>query len=236
MKKKILWVVTARSGSKSIIHKNIKPLGGQPLLSYRIISVYESIFSHDIWISTDSEDYASIARSYGAEVPFIRPGNLSADNSSSFDVILHSMYHAEKLNKQYDYIGMLEPTSPFITSVQLDEAISLLDKSPQAKSIVAVKESRPHRVFIQEASRYLVNLAENLRNIENLTRQMFAKEITPSGGFYICKWDAFLEDKTFYTERTLSYEVNAVSGLEIDEPIDWDFAEFIISKGLNNEK
>ena len=235
MKKKILWVVTARSGSKSIIHKNIKPLGGQPLLSYRIISACESNFSHDIWISTDSKDYASIARSFGAEVPFIRPENLSSDNSSSFDVILHAMYHAEKLNKQYDYIGMLEPTSPFITSVQLDEAISLLDKSPQAKSIVAVKESRPNTIFIQEASRYLNKVAENLQNLENLTRQVFTKEITPSGGFYISQWDAFLRDKTFYTERTLGYEVDPISGLEIDEPIDWDFAEFIISRRLNNE-
>jgi N-acylneuraminate cytidylyltransferase/CMP-N,N'-diacetyllegionaminic acid synthase len=235
MRKKILWVVTARSGSKSIPHKNIKLLDSIPLLSYRIKTALKTKFSHDLWISTDSKEYADIANRYGAEIPFIRPEELSLDDSSSSDVILHAMAHATKINKKYDYVGMLEPTSPFITSDQLDAAVRSLDENKKALAIVAVVESRPHKIFIQEESEFLVELAENFEGLKNLGRQAFKKEITPSGGFYISRWEAFLEKKSFYTSKTLSYEVDEISGLEIDEPLDWDFAEFIIKNKQINE-
>lgn len=235
IKKKILWVVTARSGSRSIPHKNIKLLGGVPLLCHRIKAAYKTKEQHDLWISTDSKDYADISKKYGAEIPFIRPEDLALDDSSSSDVILHAMAHAKKINKRYDYVGMLEPTSPFITSDQLDAAVRSLDENKNALAIVAVTESRPNKVFIQEESQFLVELARNLEGLKNIGRQAFKKEITPSGGFYISQWEAFLEKKTFYTPKTLSYEVDEISGLEIDEPIDWEFAEFIIANKKINE-
>jgi CMP-N,N'-diacetyllegionaminic acid synthase len=232
VKKKILWLITARSGSKSIPHKNIKLLGGHPLLSYRIKSVIKSDFNYDMWISTDSKEYASIASKYGAEVPYIRPKELSNDNSSSIDVVLHAMEHAKKTNKEYDYIGVLEPTSPFIKSSHLNEAINLLEENEAANAVVAVKESRPNKIFIQKESKYLVELSKNLDNLKTLGRQAFEKEITPSGGFYISKWYDFLKNKTFYTSKTLGYEVDEISGVEIDEPIDWHFSEFIFKNKL----
>ena len=230
MKKKILWLITARSGSKSIFHKNIKLLGGHPLLSYRIESVKETRSSHDLWITTDSKSYASIAQKYGAEVPFIRPEELSTDIASSVDVVLHAMENARKSNKEFDYIGLLEPTSPFITSNQLDGAITLLEENKEALAVVAVKETRPHKIFIQKESMFLEELSLNLEQLKNIGRQEFEKEITPSGGFYISKWNTFLEKKSFYTSKTLSFEVDEISGIEIDEPLDWEFAEFIINK------
>ena len=230
MKKKILWLITARSGSKSIPHKNIKLLGGEPLLSYPIESAIGTKISSDIWISTDSQEYAAIGEKAGAEKPFLRPLELALDNSSSMDVVIHAMIHAENNNKKFDFIGLLEPTSPFITSVQLDEAINVLENNKEALAIVAVKESRPHKIFIQKQSKYLTELSKNLKNLKSLGRQVFEKEITPSGGFYIAKWDSFLKEKSFYTTKTLSFEVDEISGLEIDEPLDWEFAEFITFK------
>jgi len=230
MKKKILWLITARSGSKSIVHKNIKLLGEHPLISYRIRSAASSKFPNDIWVSTDSEEYASIAKKYGASIPFLRPEYLASDDASSVDVVIHAMDYAIKLNQEYEYIGLLEPTSPFITVDDLDGSIDLLDNNKRATGVVAVTESRPHKIFIQKQNKYLDELANNLEKIKKLGRQAFDKEITPSGGFYIAKWDSFLENKSFYTSKTLSYEVDEISGLEIDEPLDWEFAEFIINK------
>ena len=135
-----------------------------------------------------------------------------------------------------DYVGLLEPTSPFITSNQLDGALSLLEEHNEALAVVAVKESRPNKIFIQKQSMFLEELSLNLEKLKNYSRQEFEKEITPSGGFYISKWNAFLEKKTFYTSKTLSFEVDEVSGLEIDEPLDWEFAEFIVLKKLNEIK
>jgi CMP-N,N'-diacetyllegionaminic acid synthase len=225
----ILWLITARSGSKSIPDKNIKILGNQPLISYRIQSALITKINGDVWVSTDSEKYAEIAKNFGAEIPFLRPDYLSTDDSSSIDVVLHAMAYALSINKKYDFIGLLEPTSPFIKSSDLDKAVIILNENENASSIVATKESRPNRIFIQKEDKYLSELADNLKLYKKLGRQAFGKEITPSGGFYISKWDDLLKSKSFYTRKTLSYLVDDISGLEIDEPIDWQIAEFIIN-------
>jgi len=234
MKKEILWLLAARSGSKSIPNKNIKLLGDHPLLSFRIKSVLKSKFKHDLWISTDSKDYALIAKNYGAEAPFLRPDELSNDNSSSIDVVLHAMNHAKNKGKEYDFIGLLEPTSPFIKTEDLDAALNLLQNDEDATAIVAVKESRPNKIFIQKKSKYLTELSVNLDDLKKLTRQSFDKEITPSGGFYISRWDSFISYKSFYNKKTLAYEVDEISGINIDEPIDWNFAEFVFKNKLND--
>jgi len=227
---KTLWLITARSGSKSIPNKNIKLLNGKPLLDYRIKSANKTSYPKSVWISTDSKEYAQIAKSSGAEVKFIRPDELATDNSSSVDVVLHAMKYAEKHNYKFDFIGLLEPTSPFITADQLDQAILKLSKERDARSIVAVIEHRPNTIFVQDESPYLDDLAKNLENLNKLGRQEFKNQITPSGGFYIAKWNSFLEDKSFYTKKTLSFLVDEISGLEIDEPIDFLFAEFLAKK------
>ena len=234
MKKEILWLLAARSGSKSIPNKNIKLLGDHPLLSFRIKSVLKSKFKHDLWISTDSKDYALIAKNYGAEAPFLRPDELSNDNSSSIDVVLHAMNHAKNKGKEYDFIGLLEPTSPFIKTEDLDAALNLLQNDEDATAIVAVKESRPNKIFIQKKSKYLTELSVNLDDLKKITRQSFDKEITPSGGFYISRWDSFISYKSFYNKKTLAYEVDEISGINIDEPIDWNFAEFVFKNKLND--
>ena len=232
--KKILWVITARSGSKSIPNKNIKILGGNPLIKYMIESALNTNVSKDVWVSTDSKEYAKIALKFKAEIPFIRPSNLATDDASSFDVVLHAMEHANKIGLEYDFIGHLEPTNPFIKSVHLENALFLLENTKYASSVVATVETRTNTIFIQDDSKYLKTLAKRLNNLRKLGRQNFKKEITPSGGLYISKWNEFLRNKSFYTQKTLSFEVDNIAGLEIDEPIDWELAEFIMNK-LKNE-
>ena len=105
------------------------------------------------------------------------------------------MDYAIKLNQEYEYIGLLEPTSPFITVDDLDGSIDLLDNNERATGVVAVKESRQHKIFIQKQSMYLDELANNLDKVKRLGRQSFDKEITPSGGFYIAEWRRLLDSK-----------------------------------------
>lgn len=235
MKKDVLWIIPARSGSKSIPDKNIKILGNYPLLVHRYLSVKDSVFTHDVWLSTDSELYAEIARKYFITVPFIRPENLSTDEASSNDVVLHAMHFASEKNLTFDFVGLLEPTSPFIDVHFIDKSVKLLKERTDANSLVAVRESRPASIFVQKENEYLTDFYKNIQKLEKLGRQFIEKEITPSGGLYLSKWDAFLENKSFYTEKTLAVEVDSISGLEIDEPIDWEFAEFIQKKLKENE-
>jgi len=201
MKKKILWLISARSGSKSIPNKNIKQLGGHPLLSYRIVSALNTAIEKEVWLSTDSNEYGLIGQKYGAKLPFLRPKELSTDNSTSVEVVLHAMQYAIDTAQEFDFIGLLEPTSPFISSFQLNNALGKLVSEPNADSIIAVKESRPNTIFIQDDSIYLDKIALEIENFQSLGRQNFAKQITPSGGFYISRWNSFLQNKTFYTKK-----------------------------------
>ena len=227
-RQKILWLITARSGSKGIPNKNIKELLDLPLLAYKIKTALSISQSDNVWISTDSIEYANIAKVFGAHVPFLRPNELASDNASSMDVVLHAMEFAENIGKQYDYIGLLEPTSPFVYFNDLENAVIKLDKHDYAQAIVAVKESRPNTFFIQEESEFLDVFSKRLEDSKSLGRQFFKKEITPSGGFYISKWDAFKENKSFYTDKTLAFLLPEESTLEIDEIIDFDWAEFLV--------
>jgi CMP-N,N'-diacetyllegionaminic acid synthase len=229
-KLKILWLIPARSGSKSIPNKNITLLDGIPLLAHRINTAIKSNYPEEIWISTDSEEYALVAKKYGAAAYFLRPKELALDDSSSVDVVLHAMKYANENLFSFDLIGLLEPTSPFITKNHLNEAIEKLVKNSNADSIIAVKESRPNTIFIQEDTLYLKELARKINGLNKIGRQKFKKQITPSGGFYISRWNSFLKNKSFYTHKTISMLVDEISGLEIDEPIDFEFANFIISK------
>jgi len=229
---RVLWLITARSGSKSIPHKNIKMLGGLPLLAYRVKSARAIAGQEDVWISTDSQEYAGIAQSFGATVPFIRPEQLATDNAKSVDVVMHAMDRAEKVDKKYAAIGLLEPTSPFITAEQLYQAVKQLFADQEAENIVAVRKVRPSTFYVQQETRYLDILANNIKQHGILRRQDEKPEITPSGGFYIAKWNSFKANKSFYTDKTLPYLVPDIHGLEIDETIDWLWAEFLIKEGI----
>jgi CMP-N,N'-diacetyllegionaminic acid synthase len=122
MLKNILWLIPARSGSKSIPHKNIKKLGDYPLMVYRIKSALSIASPDDVWVSTDSEEYAEIARRYGATIPFLRPEELATETATSADVVLHAINEAGKRGLKYSALALLEPTSPFISYSQLSEA------------------------------------------------------------------------------------------------------------------
>jgi len=226
----ILWLMTARSGSKSIPHKNIKPLGGLPLLAHRILSAAAIADPADIWISTDSGEYADIARAHGATAPFLRPAELATDAAKSSDVVLHAMDWAESQGRKYSAVCVLEPTSPFIYARHLREAADRLLADPGSENIVAVRQVRPSTLFVQPMAKYLDILAENIRRSAVTRRQDEPIEVTPSGGFYIAKWDSFRRKQSFYTDRTLPFLVPDECALEIDEPVDWDWAEFLIDR------
>jgi len=232
MIEKVLWLITARSGSTGIKDKNIKELQGLSLIAYKIKTALTISSKENVWVSTDSEKYAVIAERYGAQVPFLRPKKLASSESSSIDVVLHAMDYAHQIGKKYSFIGLLEPTSPFVYYADIGKALTKLYLNNKAEAIVAVRESRPNTIFIQEEREYLDVISERIENNKLLGRQFFKPEITPSGGFYISRWDNFIQNKSFYTKNTIAYKVPLESELEIDEPIDWLWAEFLLEKNI----
>ena len=124
--KKILSIITARSGSKKLKDKNILKLFGKHLIGYTIEASIKSKFIDKTIVSTDSMKYIQISKKYGASVPFKRPKYLAKDNSHHPDVCLHALNYLEKKRFFYDYIIMLQPTSPFIKPKYINQGIAMI--------------------------------------------------------------------------------------------------------------
>ena len=150
MSKRIIAVIQARSGSKGIPKKNIYPINGYPLISYTIAAANESKLISKVLVSTDSEEFVDVAKSFGAEAPFLRPANLSGDKIMSVDSLHHAVLQAEDhFDETYDIVIELPCVSPLRDASDIDNALELLIKNPKATSVtsfVPTGEKHPTRL------------------------------------------------------------------------------------------
>ncbi len=226
--KTFLAIVPARSGSKGLPDKNIKSINGKPLMAWSIEAGLKSKYIDRLIVSTDSEKYAEIAKYFGAEVPFIRPDKISTDESSRKDVIKHSLDFFKNKNELYDYIVLLEPTSPLTTETDIDTGIEklLLDKS--AESIVGVSLSEvSHPDFLVNLKNGFLNFINENQKSSVIRRQDLEDLYFYDGTLYISEVDKYLE-KEFYHEKTLGYVTPKWKSLEIDDMYDFIMVEAIM--------
>ncbi len=226
--KTFLAIIPARSGSKGLPDKNIKIINGKPLIAWSIEAGLKSKYIDRLIVSTDSEKYAEIAKDFGAEVPFIRPDKISTDESSRKDVIKHSLDFFKNKNELYDYIVLLEPTSPLTTETDIDTGIEklLLDKS--AESIVGVSLSEvSHPDFLVNLKNGFLNFINENQKSSVIRRQDLEDLYFYDGTLYISEVDKYLE-KEFYHEKTLGYVTPKWKSLEIDDMYDFIMVEAIM--------
>lgn len=142
---KVLALIGARSGSKGVPNKNIRPIAGKPLMAWIIDAAKNAELVDRVVVSTDSEEYAEVARRYGAEVPFLRPKEISSDNSTDIEYILHALDWL-KSNENYipDIVLRLVPTVPMQLSEDIDACIRALADDPEADSAMVVAEALQH--------------------------------------------------------------------------------------------
>jgi len=227
MNKSFLAIIPARSGSKGITDKNIKEMNKKPLIVYTIDACIKSKIFDNIIVSTDSKKYAQIAESYGGSVPFLRPQNLSTDIASSNDVICHVLDEMKKAGKLYDYIVLLQPTSPLRNEKHILESVNKL-LSNDANSIVSICEE-------DHSSNINIVLDSNMRldfifdDRKKVRRQDMKKEYRINGAIYICKTNYFLKYKSFYGEKSYPYIMDKVSSIDIDDMYQFEFAQFIMN-------
>ncbi|MCI0533120.1 acylneuraminate cytidylyltransferase family protein, partial [bacterium] len=135
---KTLGIITARGGSKGIPRKNIKELMGKPLIAYTILAAKGSALLSRAIVSTDDAEIAEIARMHGADVPFMRPAELAEDASTSIAVVQHAVsWIRENENEIYDYVMILQPTSPLRTAEDIDACIKIADET-HADSVMSM--------------------------------------------------------------------------------------------------
>lgn len=225
----ILAIIPARGGSKGLPGKNIKELNGKPLIAYTIEAARESKFIDRVVVSTDDIEIANISMSYGAEIPCLRPKELSNDMSPTIDCILHMLEYL-KTNDLYipKYVALLQCTSPLRNNKHLDEAIERL-KSTKKDAIVSVCEAEVNpywaNIFNGDNLEYFI---EEGRSI--LRRQDLPKVYRENGAIYIIKTEVLIKEKTFEPKNLTGYIMSNEASIDIDTLLDFKFAEIIIKE------
>lgn len=225
----LIAIIPARCGSKGLPNKNIKNLNGKPLMSWSIETALKCNYIDEVMVSTDSEEYAKIARRFGANVPFIRPDKYASDTASRKDLIQHTIDFYKKKGRQFDYIVFLEPTSPLRVLDDLNKSIeTLLNDKNGAESIVGIcKLENTHPEFLVELDNGFLDFSYSKQPSKILRRQDINTLYFYEGSLYISETNAYLE-KEFYHSKTLGYIVPRWKSLEIDEIEDFVMIESIM--------
>jgi len=223
---KILALIPARSGSKGVLDKNIRMLGQKPLIAYSIEAALKSSSINRTIVTTDSEVYGSIAKNFGAEVPFIRPAYLAEDNTASIDVVLHALEYLFEKGDHFDAVCLLQPTSPFRTEDLIERAVEQFTDSG-ADALISVlpvpHEYNPHWIFEPTEDNYLTIATGEETIIKR--RQDLPPAFIRDGSIYITKTSVLLGKKSFYGDK-LTYIVNDPNlSVNIDTEQDWKKAE-----------
>ena len=223
MNKTFLAIIPARGGSKRLPRKNILDLCGKPLISWSIEAALKSKYISKVVVSSDDEEILNISSNFGADI-IKRPYELANDTATTFDAIKHTINNLEK----YDYIVLLQPTSPLRNENQIDEAIELLEEK-QADAIVSVCEM-DHSPLWSNTLPEDGNMRGFLREeILNKRSQDLEKYYRLNGAVYICKTDKLLENKSFFLKDNIfAYIMDRKSSIDIDEEIDFLFAERVL--------
>lgn len=233
----ILFLITARGGSKGVPGKNLRKLGGISLVGFKAISAQRSNYCSRLIISTDSPEIQQDAQGYGVEVPFTRPAELATDTASSADVIAHSMQWFEnETAERFDAVMLLEPASPFARPFDYDKAVEIMIKH-NADVVLGMREVEVNSVFVgplDEQGR-ISSIIDKMQawHSEPGRRQDLQQEFTMNAALYLFKWDYFKKHQSLYHDRetTYGYVMDPHYSVEIDTMVDLHWAEFLIEKG-----
>jgi N-acylneuraminate cytidylyltransferase len=220
---KRLAIIPARSGSKGLKDKNIIDLCGKPLMAYSIEAALQSNLFDKVIVSTDSEKYAEIAKKYGAEV-MMRGEKLSDDKATTFTVIEDLL---SRLNTQYDYFVLLQPTSPLRKAEHVIEATHRFEsRMGDFDFLVSMKESEHAKVLVNPIDED-GSLKYFDTDFSNYRRQGY-KDYSPNGAIFIAKPEAYLSKKHFFGAKSLGYIMNAEDSVDIDNAIDLVVAKAVM--------
>lgn len=225
-------IITARSGSKGIKDKNIKPLGGKPLLAYSIEAALSSGMFDKVMVSTDSEKYAEISREYGAEVPFLRSTENSGDKSGSWDVVIEVLGRYEEMGEQFDTVCLLQPTSPLRTAEDIKGAYKELEiKKADAITGVCKCEHPMELMMTLDDDR---SLLEYRRNEPGLPRQMLPTYYRENGAMFIRRIGYVDEEIVLELGDEYAFVMSSASSIDIDTEDDFDYADYLIKRAEKN--
>ncbi|WP_304544972.1 cytidylyltransferase domain-containing protein [Sulfurimonas microaerophilic] len=223
--KTFLAVIPARGGSKRLPRKNVLDLAGKPLIGWSIEAAQKSKYLDALVVSSDDSEILELSKNYGAET-LLRPQELASDTATTFDTLKHVIENS----KEYDYIVLLQPTSPLRTAQDIDEAIKFLINK-DAEGIISVCEMEHSPLWsntLSEDKSMEHFLKEEVLNKRSQDLETYYRL---NGAIYIAKIDKFLENGSFFLKNNIfAYEMPQQHSIDIDTKIDFLFAELLLKE------
>lgn len=226
---KTLAIIPARGGSKGLPGKNTRLLAGVPLIAHTIKAALEAETVNRVIVSTDDDSIAAISKKFGAEVPFIRPADISDDKASGMDACLHALEHANNLLDYHpEVVIFLQPTSPMRTASDIDAAVELLCES-NADSVVSLKAVNDFPQWMKKMDHKL-RISPLFEQMEiTAARQDLEKSYILNGAIYLSTTESLKKHHSFYGGDTRGYLMPEDRSIDIDTLNDFLMAEAMIT-------
>lgn len=225
---KSIAIIPARSGSKGIKDKNIRLLNGKPLMAYTIEAALQSKMFDCVYVSTDSEQYAKIARDSGADVPFLRESSLATDNASTWDTLRSVIENYNQIEKNFDIVTLLQPTSPLRNAEDICRAFQIFSEK-DADSVISVCE-------LEHSIQICNTLGEDgsMKGFIDMNtvgrRQALSTYYRLNGAIYIQRTDYLMEKRDLYGDKSYAYVMSKEHSVDIDDMFDFTMAEALLKK------
>lgn len=223
----IVALVTARGGSRAVPRKNLAPVGGRPLIAWTIAAALSARRLDRVLISTDDDEIARVGRECGAEVPFLRPASLAGDATPHVDVVLHALDWLSARGAEPDWLLTLQPTSPFRTAEDIDQAAALATAS-DTDAVVSVCLARDHPCLVKrrEADGRLTDFVPF--DLPYRRRQDLPEALALNGALYLNRTAALRRSREMVPPLAVPYIMPAERSLDVDEPFDLLVADLLM--------
>lgn len=231
----VVALIPARSGSKRVADKNIRPLAGHPLIAYTIAAALDSHIFSDVIVSTDSAAYADIARHYGAEIPFLRPSELAGDLSPDIEWLEYTLRKLEQDGRAFDCFSLLRPTSPFRRAETIQRAWRAFAAEKGVDSLRAVEKCRQHpgKMWVVRGKRMtpLLPLGPPRRPWHSSQYPSLPEVYVQNASLEIAWTRVVLEDRTIAGNVLMPFFTQNYEGFDVNSPYDWALAEHMAARG-----
>ena len=227
--RRFLGVITARGGSVRLPRKNVLNLAGKPLIGWTIEAAIRSKYINEVVVSTDSKEIADISKAYGANVPFMRPEELSVDSAHPIEAVKHAVnFCMNEQKKKFEYVLLLHPTSPLRDEHDIDKAIEFMF-SKKANAVISVSETEHSPLWSNTLPEDLSMKNFLQDDLKNKMSQDLPKYYRLNGAIYICKTKKLLQENTFFLKDNIyAFLMNVNKSVDIDSFIDFKLAETLI--------
>lgn len=231
----VIALIPARSGSKRVADKNIRPLAGHPVIAYTIAAAKRSGVFSAIVVSTDSEEYAEVARNYGAEVPFLRPTEISGDVSPDIEWVEFTLKRLKEMGREYDCFSILRPTSPFRLPETIQRAWKEFLAEEGVDSLRAVEKCREHpgKMWVIRGRRMTPLLPISPAELpwHSTPYQALPEVYAQNASLEIAYSRAVFEGRTIAGEVVMPFLTQGYEGFDVNRPYDWQLAEELVKTG-----